>query len=296
MKAAALLERWFLRAVDTRRLALCRIAVAHVMLTAEPISYVPRHLQSVPLELAQPVTLTWPLFLGGMPPDWLILALITVEKIVLVLLLLGVRTRVVGVLAAVVCLLLHGIDNSFGKVTCLATPAYITLIVCALSPWGEALSIDAYLRRQRPRSSVAAGAYCRLLHALLGLFLLGAALQKLRHAPEAWVFGDQLLGYTIDIFDPANPTVLGPLLIAYPVLCRLFGIGSILFEGSLWISFFSDRLAILYFFAGVAFHVGIYLAMGIDGETVLPWYLAFLPWEQWLDRWRERRSPQLRAA
>jgi hypothetical protein len=286
MNGRALIDRWFSVAMDPRRLALCRIATAYTLLSSRLVWISPRHLASIPSELAQPVGLDWPLFIATMPPDGLLDALSFLLKVALIAVLVGFETKRSSILAAAIGLLYLGVDASFGKVTCLMTPLYIMLLLGAFAPWGEALSLDAYLNRTPIVASHVQGAYCRLIHALISIFLFGAVVQKLRADAQGWLFGDQLRAYIFEVYDPRDPAPLSTALLLHPTLCRLFGIGSICFEGSLWISFFVRRLEVPYFVLGVLFHVGIYLVMGIEGWPIVAWYVVLVPWERWLDRLR----------
>jgi hypothetical protein len=187
----------------------------------------------------------------------------------------------------------------------------IFLMALAFSPAGASLSLDAFIRRRRARTSGASAEAPRttdtamwplkLAHVLLAMTYFSTGVTKLLAGGFRWMNGYTLQAYA---FEDAirRELPVGIWLGQHHTLCLLLSIFTILFE-----TFFFPRAAPFFFINGLFFQIGLYVAAGhpFFQHMVLllllllfiapPWWRAWLGkyLDPYLARWRgQAQAPQ----
>jgi hypothetical protein len=152
----------------------------------------------------------------------------------------------------------------------------------AVSPCGDALSLDAWRARRRGRCPPARGA----AHGLAGLIYFFPAVHKLREMGLDWVLSDNLQ-HQLWWKWAQDPALLPSVRFdRYPWLLRALAGFALLFELSFGALLMARRTRLWALAAALAFHLGTHALMGIDFSVLYVCYLGFLPWSEW----RERRG------
>jgi hypothetical protein len=179
----------------------------------------------------------------------------------------------------------------------------IFLMLLALAPSGERLSVDAVIRRRRRHASDALDASgmsdmaiwpLKLAHVLLAMTYFSVGMSKLLHSGLRWLNGYTLQGHTFgDALERGHP--LGIWLARQHDMAVALSFLTILLEVFFFVSLFLPRLAPLFFFGALMFQVGLYLAAGYDffQHMVLLTLLLFFLYPEWWRRWLE--SPSMAA-
>jgi hypothetical protein len=172
----------------------------------------------------------------------------------------------------------------------------IFLLLLALAPSGERLSVDALIRRRRRGSAgdtwVASELSdmalwpLKVAHVLLAMTYFSTGVSKLIHSGMQWMNGYTLRTHTFgDALERGHP--LGVWLAQQQTLAVALSVFTILLEVFFFVSLFTPRLAPLFFAGALAFHVGLYAAGGYDffQHMVLLTLLLFFLYPDW---WRSR--------
>jgi hypothetical protein len=171
----------------------------------------------------------------------------------------------------------------------------IFLMLLALAPSGERLSVDALVRRRRRPGSDAPDASAmsdraiwplKVAHVLLAMTYFSTGVSKLIFSGPRWLNGYTLQGHTFgDAFQRGHP--LGIWLAQQHELAVALSVFTILLEVFFFVSLFLPRLAPLFFLGALAFQVGLYAAGGYDffQHMVLLTLLLFFLNQEW---WRTR--------
>jgi hypothetical protein len=170
----------------------------------------------------------------------------------------------------------------------------IFLMLLALVPSGERLSVDAALRRRRTgrggaEMSELASWPLKLILVLLGLTYLSAGLAKLLHSGLRWMNGYTLQGHTLaDALSRGHP--FGVWLAQQHTLAILLSVFTIVFELFFWVSLVAPRRWLpAFLLVALMFQVGLYLTAGYDffqHMVLLALLLLFLE-----PAWWQRRFP-----
>ena len=172
----------------------------------------------------------------------------------------------------------------------------IFLMLLALAPSGERLSLDAALRRRRTgtggaeRSELALWPL-KLIHVLLGLTYFSAGAAKMLHSGVRWMNGYTLQGHTLaDALSRGHP--LGVWLAQQHTLAVLLSVFTIAFELFFWVSLFVPRRWVpVFLLIALGFQVGLYISAGYDffqTMVLLTLLLVFLYpewWQRMLRNW-----------
>jgi len=175
----------------------------------------------------------------------------------------------------------------------------IFLMLLALAPSGERVSVDALIRRRRHASdaSDASGMSemaiwpLKVVHVLLAMTYFSAGMSKLLHSGPRWLNGYTLQGHTFgDALERGRP--LGIWLAQQHDVAVALSVLTILLEVFFFVSLFLPRLAPLFFLGALAFQAGLYLAAGYDffQHMVLLTLLLFFLYPEWWRRWLDRPS------
>ena len=171
----------------------------------------------------------------------------------------------------------------------------IFLLLLALAPSGERLSVDALLRRRRRLANEASSASgmsdmaiwpLKMVHVLLAITYFSTGMSKLLYSGLRWLNGYTLQGHTFgDALERGHP--LGLWLAQQHTLAIALSVFTILLEVFFFVSLFLPRLAPLFFLGALAFQVGLYLTAGYDffQHMVLLTLLLFFLYPEW---WRTR--------
>jgi hypothetical protein len=167
----------------------------------------------------------------------------------------------------------------------------IFLMVLALAPSGERLSVDAALRRRRTEfagahSSELAIWPLKLILVLLGLTYFSAGMAKMLHSGLRWMNGYTLQGHTLaDALSRGYP--FGVWLAQQHTLAILLSVFTIAFELFFWVVLVVPRRwAPLLLLAALLFQVGLYFTGGYDflQHMVLLGLLLLFLYPEWWQR------------
>jgi hypothetical protein len=145
----------------------------------------------------------------------------------------------------------------------------IFLMLLALAPSGERLSVDAVIRRWRTgkpgvETSELAIWPLKLTLVLLGFSYLSAGMAKMAHSGLRWMNGYTLQGHTLgDALSRGHP--VGVWLAQQHTLAVVLSVFTIIFELFFWTSLVVPRRWLpLYLLAALMFQVGLYVSGGYD--------------------------------
>ena len=215
---------------------------------------------------------------------------LTALAIALVLLgVLGLRTRLTLALATVATLYVLGLPQNQGKVHHYHNVVWFMALLAA-GPSGHALSLDA--RRRKPAAPPPAGARATLVYVwvLLGLVYLLPGLGKLESALLGeWTTADQqrrLLWnkwIQLEWYEPTIRPFVRPD--AWPDWVLAAGaVATIAFEVGFLALLLTRRTRGLATVLGLGFHLMTGLALGIYFRFLLPTYVALMDWSRLASR------------
>lgn len=208
--------------------------------------------------------------------------------------IVGWRTRAALFTASITTWYVVGLAQSFGKVDHNHHLLW-TLIILAVSPCADALSVDSAGRR-RPADHPRYGFPVRAIWLVIGLAYFFAGLWKLGAAGLEWALSDNLR----DIMwgERVARGGFNPLvdIAGSPALYRAAGVGALIFELFFVFLVFS-RARPLAVGMGVTFHLGTWATMGIGFMSLISIYGVFFDWTATVDRYQrawhrlQRRPP-----
>ena len=180
---------------------------------------------------------------------------------------IGWRYRLTGPAFALGVLLVTTYRSSWGQILWFEILMLLHLIVIALSPAADAVSLDD---RRRGRPDVRAGQRygwpVLLVSVITVVTYLIAGIAKFRYGGTAWVDGDVLRNHVA--FSAARLEVLGasssPLaepFLRTPVVAAVFAVGAVVLELGAPMALFGGRVAAVWAAATWAMHVVIALTM-----------------------------------
>lgn len=215
--------------------------------------------------------------LSAIPPHPVLVGLEVARSAALVLLGLGLATRITSWLVALILVVTYGIDYSLGHVHhtfyLVATP-----LVLSFADWGSRLSIDSLRRTSQPPTQPQWP--IRLLALIVGLGFASAALPKLlggwlsptTHATEGYFFSYFFTSNTSfwlgDAASKLHNALAWESLDWFTVLLE-FGVLAAL----PWWRAFRISLAV-----ATLFHIGVFLLLGIPFASNIITYGAFVSW------------------
>lgn len=172
----------------------------------------------------------------------------------------------------------------------------------AVSPCGDALSVDAWRARRRgaplPSGGLAHGLALRFAWLFLGLVFFFPGVHKLHAMGLDWALSDNLR-HQLWWKWAMDPALLPRFRIdRVPWLLHMLAGLTLLFELGFIVLVFFRRTRLLAVAAALAFHAGTHLLMGIDFSVLYACYTVFLPWSEWLGRLRPvaaEPAPALRS-
>ena len=186
-------------------------------------------------------------------PSWEVMGwLVTAFEISVILAAVGLLTRLATLAAFVLGLYVLGLQFNYGYLHWAHAIVPIVMGILALSPCGDALSLDALLRSfTRGKAADTGGQYrwpIQLVRLVFVTVFLAAGLAKLRQSGLEWVLSDTLRNYFLEnqyVFRSEGAAawshVLADWLIAHPGLCKGLAIGVLVVELSTPAALFSRR-------------------------------------------------------
>lgn len=272
-------------------LAVVRIAVAtSVLIILRELSAVP--VLVAPAEVYRPVGI-WMLLGHSPPPDWLVTVLWAVAGASTVSMLLGFRARASTATSFVSALAIASISFS-------STPTWshgynvVFLAQLALlgGRVGDALSVDAFLRRADP-INVARGYQwsLRLVQIAVGLMFASACFHKLRSGgfTLAWATSDNLRHHLLARYDLAGleRPAIADWILAEAWRYKAAALGNLITQASPLLAIVFVRrpwvraaVAILFLVEGIA----IDQLLGLPNYHWLPLAAVFVDWDHFLRR------------
>lgn len=202
---------------------------------------------------------------------------------------IGLFTRLTTAASFALGLYVIGYQFNYGYLHWAHAVVPIVMGVLALAPSGDALSIDAWLRKVKP-GKYAGGQYgwpMQLVRLIFVSVFLAAGLSKLRAAGLAWVTSDTLRYYMLEnqyIFPEAATASWGrPIaawLVLHPALGQLLAGFSLALELSAPAALFSHRARIILIPVLFLFQVGNALLLYQDFFfAYLGLYAFWVPWQ-----------------
>ena len=166
-------------------------------------------------------------------PTWDVFSwLVTAFEISVILAALGFLTRLATTAAFVLGLYVLGLQFNYGYLHWAHAIVPVVMGILALSPCGDALSLDALIRRAaKGNVAVPGGQYSwpiQLVRVVFAVVFLAAGVAKLRQAGLEWIFSDTLRNYFLEnqyVFRSEGATGwshrLADWLIVRPGLCKV---------------------------------------------------------------------------
>jgi hypothetical protein len=192
------------------------------------------------------------------------------------LLALGWRPKWTATAAAVAFFYLGWVTTLSGKVDHSHHLLWV-LVVLAVSPCANVWAIRPEDRRGSYRWAVFA------VMTMVGLVYFGAGVPKLFSAGLAWGWSENLTNTMLNqAWEKGNQ--ISWWLVDMPVLGRLLGTAGLLFELTFLPLVLIPRTRRWVWPAGLMFHWGTWLILGISFLTLQALYVVFLPWDRPGDR------------
>jgi hypothetical protein len=196
---------------------------------------------------------------GGLTAVW------WVTTITGLLALIGLRTRTSLFVFALGSWFFVSHVYSYADLHHREAPFALFLMALPFAPSGARLSVDSMLRRRRGLAPVLKSDLAlwplRFGHVVLTMTYLSTGGTKLLSGGIAWMNGYTLQNYILgDAINRHLP--LGIWVAQHYWLCVFLSVGTIAFEVFYFVSLLVPRVAPLFFFGGVCFHIGLYYVAG----------------------------------
>ena len=215
-----------------------------------------------------------------------LIALEIIYKASLALACIGFLTRPATAIAAVLGVYLIGYQYSYGKVDHMAGMFLFTTGILALSRCGDAVSVDALIRRKRglpdPEPS---GEYrwpVRMTWVLMACIFFNAGMAKIIRGPgSAWVFSEN---FAIILTQRRYMTSLPPLdwgmfFAKYPLIYKAAAAGAILGELFMFLALLHrwPRMVLPWMLLSMQIGIGLFMRVWFHPYMIV--YLFWIPWD-----------------
>jgi hypothetical protein len=261
------LRNFFFAETAPENLALLRIAVFSSFVIATLESHAP-WFATLPIDFRD-LPRGWP----WLEEDVLPIAMRHMDALYVLLLvtsvmsILGAGTRVVQPLATLLAVFVLGVPNFFFKISHGMHVQVLCAAVLSASPSGDALSVDALLRRYKKQPPFArATSYTvaiRFCWLLLGTMYLFPGLWKLWESGDLWIDGTKLRIVCLEKWGETYDVAPRLRVDRFPGLAVLFGASTLLLEIGFFPALFNRFSRVLFALAAASFHIGVGLAMDI---------------------------------
>jgi len=295
--ALTAIERWWHAPAPARRLAMLRILVGAYALSYLLVRF--GHLVSVSEMSAQQWKPVGPVALLAAPlPAAAVVASAVLGVLLGAAFVAGLRFRLTGPAFAVVLLWITSYRNSWSMVFHTENLLVLHVLVLALSPAADALSLDA--RGRPPVDDAPRARYgwaIRLLCAVTVTTYFIAGWSKLHNSGFGWVTSDTLRVYVA--YDNlrklelgAGYSWIGSTLAQHQWLFPPMAAMSLAVELAAPLVLLHPRVARWWCLAAWSFHAGVVVMMAIVFHYPLAGvaYASFFPVEALHDRWRRSRA------
>jgi hypothetical protein len=223
------------------------------------------------------------------------------EWIVLVasaLAIVGLFTRIAVPVAALVSIYTGGIANFYFKINHGNHAIVLCALVLAVSPCGDALSLDRLWQRYRGYAAPSAGVeytlpvrFCWLIFGTVYLF---PGICKLWDSGDLWLNGKQLKTLLYAAWGGRPNFVPLARIDEWPHALQILGFATIFFEIVVFFALFNRTTRIIGAFSAIGFHLGTGAFMAIHFHPFLPLILLFdFPG---IARWLEAHVPGVARA
>lgn len=170
-------------------------------------------------------------------------------------------------------------------------------VLLAVSPCGDALSLDAWIAKKRskprPTHGRAHGAAIRAAWILIGLVFFFPGVHKLATSGLAWIWSDNLRNQLWWKW-AQDPSLLPSLRIdRYPTLLRSLAALTVIFELTFLPLVFWKRTRAIVVVGALIFHQATDYFMGVRFSVLFLCYTVFVPWEAIVGRFRKRHERSL---
>lgn len=262
-------------------LAVFRVVVGLVLLRLPDLHSAPRWAALSDAVRTPPIGLEWALGVVPMTPAlatpaYHVILVATVFGVV------GLFSRTAWAVVAVVGLYLLGIPQFAGSAFHYHHLLWFAALL-AVSPCGDVLSVDAFLRKRRGRVVPAApdvsyGAPLRLVWLLIGVIFFFPGLWKLLESGTAWFWSDNLQNQMYAKWFQM-PWLVPPFRIDhYPTLLRLGALAVIVLELGFFFFVLHRRTRAVAVVGALVFHQLTAHFMGLRFPALWLTYAAFVPW------------------
>lgn len=287
MNAIANTANWLFEPSRPTNLAVCRI-ILFCYLVYDAIRFNYGAIVVTSLDDWFPVSYFWLLNLPPTNKD-LCHGFFVVFQVSLVLSAIGLFTRTNCLLAFVLGCYYLGLSSNFGKIGHGYVLTIFTLAAFAFSHSGDALSLDAILRRwrrQQPDSPILpalSGEYTwpiRLTQIMFCLLFMAAGWSKLRVSGLDWIFSDNLQNILLLHFycGHSPPTEWGRWVAQFPFVCQGLAAMAVFLELFAPLALLSRKLRFFFIASLFSMQIGIWLLMGVFS---VPWLLTYIIWVPW---------------
>ncbi len=209
-------------------------------------------------------------------------------------LLFGLFARTAAFGVAVSAFYVLGIKTFFGSVSHAQHHVVLFSMVLALSPCGDALSIDAILRAVRsggggnfPHPGRAYTLPIRIIWILIGIIYFFPGFWKLRYSGLDWALGENMKYQLYHKWFWYNWTPFFRID-SYPLLYRLGGLWTLFFETSFLFLLFVPKLRFVPIVMGFLFHIFTAVFMRIQFWGLAFCYVVFSDWHRIFKKLGER--------
>lgn|GEM_PF-5141969 len=165
---------------------------------------------------------------------------------------------------------------------------WLMTAILACFPCGDALSVDALVRRLRGvaidphQPSTRYGRVMVYSWIVMGWIYFFPGIWKFLVGGFAWAISDNvLLKIRLKMFELSTSPLIP--VYDYPILCKLGGLAVLLFEVGFPLAMIFPYWRKIFAWAGVAFHESVRLTMQISFTSLEFFYISFLDWSSLLN-------------
>ncbi len=218
---------------------------------------------------------------------WLIQTAIVLLIISCITGIIGLYPRLSASVAFITGLYVYGIPQFFGKINHESNHLFWFLLILAVTPCGDALSVSRLLKREKLITSASPqyGFPIRIVWLLIGLIYFFPGIWKIAISGVHWAFSDTVMTILLRKWYDLSPEFMLMFSIdQYPALLQWAAFAVLLFELTFVIGIFIPRLRVLWIIGGILFHASTNLFMGIPYWPLLLLYPVFIDWSGLITR------------
>lgn len=193
--------------------------------------------------------------------------------------LVGLFTRVAVAVTAALLLIVLALPQQWGAGVHTHHLLWFTLLLAA-SPCGDALSIDAWRARLRPRPAAAYGIPVRAAWVCIGLIFFFPGFWKLAAQGLGWALSDNLV-HQLHFKWLEHGVVPAVRLDRHPTLLKAGGLGVLALELSFVALVLVRRVRPFAVAAALGFHAATRVFFLIKFSSLWACYVVFLSWRKW---------------